>query len=125
MSDDAGPLNKALAAAGKSAVAPVVAAVQATVPRVSGDLAGTIRSSGTKSGAAVRMGSAAVPYAGAVDFGGYPPDSYPYESGGRYLFPAAETLASTAADLYAQGTQHALDAFAWTNETNNAKAVHD
>jgi hypothetical protein len=70
------------------------------------------------------MGFASVPYAGAVEFGGYPGDR-PFESGGRYLFPAAESLADTAANLYSQGTQHALDAFPWTNETNNAEAVHD
>jgi hypothetical protein len=122
--DDAGPLNKALSAAGKQAVEPVAAQARSSYPQVSGRLAGSVRASGTRSGAAVRVGSAALPYAGPVDFGGYPAGRE-YVATGRYLFPAAEQLASRAAELYGAGAQRAFDSFPWSNETTTAEAVHD
>jgi hypothetical protein len=129
--DDAGPLNKALSAAGKQAAEPVAAQARSSYPQarssypqVSGRLAGSVRTSGTRSGAAVRVGSKALPYAGPVDFGGYPAGRE-YVAAGRYLFPAAEQLASTAAELYSAGAQKAFDGFNWTNETTAAEAVHD
>jgi hypothetical protein len=121
---DAGPLNDGLKDAGRQAVQPVAAAVRSSVPRDSGNLSGTVRVTGSRTGAAVRMGRASVPYAGPVDFGGWP-EGRDYQSGGRYLFPAAVSLAAAAADAYATGAQRAIDAFAWTNETNNAEAIHD
>jgi hypothetical protein len=124
LTGDVGPLSNALKEAGRQAVQPVAAAVRSSVPRGSGDLSGTVRVTGSRTGAAVRMGRASVPYAGPVDFGGWPVGR-DYVSGGRYLFPAAVSLAGTAATSYADATQHALDAFPWTNETNDAKAVHD
>lgn len=39
------------------------------VPYVSGNLAGSIRSSGTQAGGVVRSGAARVPYAGVIHFG--------------------------------------------------------
>jgi hypothetical protein len=122
--EDAGPLNKALSAAGKQAAEPVAAQARSSYPQASGRLAGSVRTSGTRSGAAVRVGSAALPYAGPVDFGGYPPGRE-YVGTGRYLFPAAEQLASTAAELYSAGAQRAFDSFNWSNETTSAEAVHD
>jgi hypothetical protein len=70
------------------------------------------------------MGRASIPYAGPVDFGGWP-EGREYVSSGRYLFPAAGELAGTAAELYAAETQHALDAFNWTNTTSTSGAIHD
>ena len=70
------------------------------------------------------MGRASTPYAGPVDFGGYPGDR-PYLAGGRYLFPAAGALAGEAASTYAAATQRALDAFAWSNQTSNPEGIHD
>jgi hypothetical protein len=121
---DAGPLNTALSQAGKQAAEPVAAAARSSYPQVSGRLAGSVRTSGTRSGAAVRVGSKALPYAGPVDFGGYP-GGREYVSGGRYLYPAAEAWASTAAAIYGAASQRAFDSFAWSNETTNAEAVHD
>lgn len=80
--------------------------------------------SATRTGAAVRMGRKAVPYAGPVEFGGWP-EGREYIPGGRYLFPAAHALANSAASLYAAGVQRAIDGFNWTNETNNPEAIHD
>ena len=122
---DIGPLNKALAAAGKMAAEPIAGAVRSSVPQGdTGRLSGSVRVTGSKSGAAVRMGRASAPYAGPVDFGGWP-EGREYVADGRYLFPAASGLAEQAASLYSQATQRALDAFDWTNETDNAGAVHD
>jgi hypothetical protein len=125
---DAGPLNEALKVAGRTAAEPVAAAARSAYPQRTGDLAGTVRVGATRSGASVRVGSARVPYAAMVDFGGYPPkksSAYPYIQGGRYLFPAAAQWASTAAELYSAGAQRAFDQFAWSNETTDAAAVHD
>jgi hypothetical protein len=126
---DAGPLNEALKAAGRTAAEPVAAAARSAYPQRTGDLAGTVRVGATRSGASVRVGSAKVPYAAMVDFGGYPPkggsSAYPYIQGGRYLYPAAEQWASTAAELYSVAAQRAFASFSWTNETTDAAAVHD
>lgn len=46
-----------------------VAAVAASPPIVSGRLAGTVRSSGTKTAAIIRAGRASVPYAGPIHWG--------------------------------------------------------
>jgi hypothetical protein len=121
---DAGALLDAMKKAGRTAVEPVAAAVQSTVPKASGALSGSVRVSATRTGAAVRMGRASVPYAGPVDFGGWP-DDREYIAGGRYLFPAAEGLAPKSAQLYNDGMQRALDSFNWTNTTSDGAAVHD
>jgi hypothetical protein len=121
---DAGPLNKALSAAGRVAAEPVAAATRSALPDVTGHLKGSVRVGATRSGASVRMGSAAYPYAGPVEFGGYP-GNRPYHGSGNYLFPAARTWASTSAELYSAAAQRAFDNFGWSNETTNAQAVHD
>jgi hypothetical protein len=56
-----------LTKANKEVAAQVVAAVHA--PRRSGALAGSVRGSGTKSGAIVRAGGARLPYAGPIHYG--------------------------------------------------------
>ena len=114
-----GPLNKALAAAGRAAAEPVAAATRSRLPQVSGRLAGDVRVTATRSGAAVRMGRANLRYAGWVEFGGrrrVPHQSQrDYDSRGRYLFPAALNLAGQVAQRYSTATQTAIDAFGWTN----------
>ncbi|HEV7535581.1 MAG TPA: hypothetical protein VGP90_08100 [Acidimicrobiia bacterium] len=113
-----------LAQAGRRAVEPIAEAARAAVPHVSGDLAADIRITGSASGAAVRMGRARIAYAGAVDFGGWPPGRE-FLPNGRYLYPAARGLAPRAAQLYADALQRALDNYAWTNTTPNGEAIHD
>jgi hypothetical protein len=122
--EDAGPLNTALKAAGRAAAEPVAAATRSSLHDVTGHLKGSVRVGATRAGASVRMGSAALPYAGPAEFGGYPGDR-PYHGSGNYLFPAARTWASTAAELYSAAAQRAFDNFAWSNETTSAGAVHD
>jgi hypothetical protein len=136
--DQAGPLFAAMREAGRLAAQPVAAAVREAYPQDGGQydkhpgrLAGSVRVSATRSGAGVRVGNkGTVPYAGAVDFGGYPPKkstAYPFISAGRYLYPTAqnENLAATAGHLYTEAAQKAFDNFGWTNKTTNAGSVHD
>ena len=122
--EQGGQVARALVDAGRAAAEPVAAAARQSLPRDTGTLAGDVRVSATRTGAAVRMGRKAVPYAGPVEFGGWP-EGREFEAGGRYLFPAAAHLAEVAASVYAVGVQRALDAFNWTNDTDNAGAVHD
>lgn len=128
--DISGPLYKALSAAGKRAVEPVAVRARSSVPHVSGDLAGTIRSGGTRTGGNVRMGKAAIPYAGFVEFGGTRPQgptdraARPFIPTGRYLFPAAYTEQPAVTSLYndeLEGLFSRNDI--WTN--GGASSPHD
>lgn len=119
MTGDTGPLYKALAAAGRAAAEPVAAVTRSTLPQVSGRLAGDVRVTASRSGAAVRMGRSSLRYAGWVEFGGHrktPHQSFrDFNPRGRYLFPAAVQLASVAARRYTDATNRALEQFPWTN----------
>ena len=126
--DQKSALYTAIKAAGKTAAEPVAARARGDLPHDSGTLTGTVRTSGTKTGAAVRVGRSTVPYAGWVEFGGTRPDgsSREYVAAGRYLFPAAAGLATTAAELYSAAIDRALqDAANWTNTTDTGGDVHD
>ena len=93
-----------------------------------GALSGDVRTSGTKTGASVRVGRKTIPYAGWVDFGGTRPDSSSrdYVPAGRYLFPAAQALASKSAETYGQALERLFDdPSIWTNTTTDGSAVHD
>jgi hypothetical protein len=129
LADDVnGPLYKAIAAAGKQAVEPVAAATRASLPHDTGNLAGTVRTSGTRTGGSVRMGRASVPWAGWVEFGGSRPDGSEreYIPTGRYLFPAARQLASKAAEDYSQALTVLFERPGiWTNSTSDGSQVHD
>lgn len=76
----------------EGAVGPIANAL----PRKSGDLAGSVRAGATRRAALVRIGKAALPYAGSVEFGGWP-RGRPFIKEGRYIFPTAERLAPIAA----------------------------
>jgi len=129
MSDDqAGPLYAAIKAAGRAAADPVAARASSSVARDTGALAGSIRVSATRTGAAVRMGRATVPYAGWVEFGGTRPDGSErtYMPAGRYLFPAAQGLAPVSAEAYARAMSTVFNSDrVWTNTTDNPEAIHD
>jgi hypothetical protein len=120
----------ALAEAGRTAADPVASAARSSLPQLdtpehpAGTMANDVRLVGAKTGAGVKMGRASLPYAGPLEFGGWPPgrDMVP---DGRYLFPAARDLASTSAELYSVALQRGFDAAVWTNETTNAEAIHD
>lgn len=132
MGADTGPLAKAFASAGLKAVQPVAQLARSEVPKVSDTLAGDIRTNATKTGATVRMGRTRINWAGWVEFGGTrspqgPSNraARPFVRRGRYLFPAAEQLKNTTADLYSKEAQAVLDSFPWTNKASDGGAVHD
>ena len=124
--DQRGPLFKALANAGKTAAEPVAAATRSALPRSdrktvdAGRLRASVRASGTRTGASVRMGSKAVPWAGWVEFGGTRHKPFlshrDYVKDGRYLFPAARDLAERSFQLYSDAlTQVFGSSVVWTN----------
>lgn len=125
-------LFAAMKKAGYAAVQPIVGRTRGSLPvgtasrgHRSGALAGSLRVSAYRSGAAVRMGSKSVPYAGPVDFGGYPGER-PYMPNGRYLFPAAEGEAHRAVTEYSNAINDLFGRTAiWTNTSANPEAVHD
>jgi hypothetical protein len=128
--DVSGPLYREIKAAGKAAVEPVAARTRGSLPHVSGTLAGSVRTSGTRTGGSVRVGRATVAYAGWIDFGGTKPDGAEreYMPQGRYLFPAAQGLAQPAADAYSAAIGRILNGAGgavWTNTTTDPGAVHD
>jgi hypothetical protein len=126
----AGPLLKQMQQAAKSAGEPVAAMTRATLPQVSGQLAGTVRVTATRTGASVRMGSSSIRYAGWIEFGGTrraPHESMrDYQSNGRYLFLAARAEVGQVTALYEAAVTKALNAYRWSNEeTTNGGSVHD
>jgi hypothetical protein len=126
--DEQSALYAAIKQAGKDAAEPVAARARSAIPSRTGRLAGTVRTSGTKTGATVRMGYKSVPYGGWLEFGGTRPDgsSREYIATGRYLFPAASGLAPVSADLYARALSRVFSSSSsWTNTTNDPGAVHD
>lgn len=131
--DQQSALYRAIKAAGKDAAEPIAARARAEIPKVgknAGRLAGDVRTSGTKTGAAVRMGRKTIPYAGWVEFGGR--RTKPHESerefvpSGRYLFPAAEGLASVAASKYSTAIANVLESSGvWSNAGADGSQVRD
>lgn len=77
----------------------------ARAPRLSGRLAGTLRSSGTRTAGIVRAGRASVPWAGPVHWGwpGHNIKANPFISEG------AQATESTWIDVYQQALDHAID----------------
>ena len=97
-----------------------------------GQLGGDIRVSATRTGAAVRMGRASIPYAGWVEFGGRRKSPHnstrPFVKTGRYLFPAANDLGvgPLAAAAYSDAIARIFaSSGVWTNTTNDGGSVHD
>jgi hypothetical protein len=129
LTDDRGPLNKLMSAAGRQAAEPVAAATRSRLPQVSGRLAGDVRVTASRSGAAVRMGRSNLRYAGWVEFGGTRKtphrSSRPFLTQGRYMFPAAAQLAPVSARLYSDAVTRAFETYPWSNTTSAGGSVHD
>lgn len=123
--DVSGPLFEALKKAGRAAAEPVAAATRAALPHVTGTLAGDVRVFASRTGAGVRVGRAAVRYAGPVEFGGWPPGR-DFVRDGRYLFPAARGLAEASARAYSDELERVFSrSSVWTNATANVEAIRD
>jgi hypothetical protein len=133
LTDDVrGPLFKAIQAAGKAAADPVAAATRSALPTSdrpnvpgAGQLAASVRTSGTRTGAAVRMGTKRVPWAGWVEFGGtrHKPfqSSRPFVKDGRYMFPSARSLAERSEQLYSTAMSKVFaTSGVWTNPGDTA-----
>jgi hypothetical protein len=93
--------------ANKSAAEIVADRAIAKVPKRSGTLAKTIKAMGQARGASVKAGTAKVPYAGVIEFGGYP-DGYPFLPQGRYLTPAAKESTGDVVRLYERELQRLI-----------------
>ena len=118
--------------AARKVAEPVAAAIREALPKVetrqhsAGTLAGNVRTTATRTGSAVRIGSAAVDWAGPVDFGGWPPGR-PFEPDGRYMYPIArqEGIVTSAATEYSDALQRGFNSYNWSNTTNDPGSVHD
>jgi hypothetical protein len=113
---------KMLVAAGLQVSEPAAAQIASAIPSDSGTLSGTVRPGKVRTGAVVRVGTAAKPYAGWVEFGGTRPLQGPSERWprpfiptGRYIFPVAERLAPQAAETYSKAIGDLYDHYRWSN----------
>lgn len=109
---DKDTMAKAMVEAGLKVSEPAARAIAAALPHRSGRLSGSVRPSKIRTGAAVRTGTRAVPYAGPVEFGGYP-GRRPFLPAGRYIFPTASGYAAKAVDAYAEAITRAINSFPW------------
>jgi hypothetical protein len=105
---------RAMVEAGNSVAEPVAARIRAALPRRSGSLAGTVRAGKVRTGAITRTGTAGVPYAGPVEFGGWP-RSRPFLASGRYIFPTAQGASALAAAAYEQRITQAINSYPWSH----------
>jgi hypothetical protein len=132
----AGAVQKYMIEAGIRIANPVADAARSSVPhetdRVSSGktLEEDIRVNGSKTGATIRVGRKSGPaYAGWIEFGGKRnrphTSNRTFEAGGRFLWPAARALQSSASGAYNDAMQKAYDNFAWTNSQAGPEGVHD
>ncbi len=84
-------LQKEITGVFKRAAEKVADEARRRVPVRSGRLRDSIRPYATQRAAGVRMGKARVPYAGPVEFGGYP-KARPFVAEGRYIYPAFTSM---------------------------------
>ena len=128
--DTSSAMFAAMKQAGREAAEPVASATRSSLPQVSGRLAGDVRVTAGRSGAAVRMGRSNLRYAGWVEFGGtrrVPHTSHrEFRPQGRYMFPRAVQLAPESSRLYAAALERVLNSSSiWTNTTTSPGSVHD
>ena len=108
----------AMVAAGLAVANPLVAKIQQALPVQTGRLRGTVRAGKVRTGATVRVGTKAVPYAGWVEFGGTRRNPHistrEFVKDGRYIFPTARGEASDAVQRYAAEMQRIIDSYSWS-----------
>jgi hypothetical protein len=130
-----GQLTKAIQVAAREVAEPIAAATRSRLPQsdrrdaITGQLAGDVRVTASRGGAAVRMGRAKIRYAGWIEFGGHrraPHHSYrEVVPIGRYLFPAAREVAPQTLNRFLAAASDALRTYPWTNQTDDPGGVHD
>lgn len=79
-------------------------------PVKTGRLRNSIRAAGQAKQGLVRMGTSKVPYAGPIDFGGYP-KGRPFKSKGRILYPALDAASAEVERFYERAIDDALKDF--------------
>jgi hypothetical protein len=127
--DVSGPILDAIRDAGYKAAQPVMLKARAAWPHVTGAHGDSLRIIRVRSGATIAEGGKAdkVGGTGWLEFGGDLHGGFrPFVSGGRWLFPSAQSLASTVAQLYGDAIQRVLDkGSSWSNTTTDAAEVTD
>jgi hypothetical protein len=132
---------KAFVEAGMKVAEPLVGAVRSALPHLTGNMADTVRVAKIRTGAAIRVGTAAYPSIGPLEFGGYPrpggarwaggafreggtlynravSGGRPFVAGGRFVFPTAQGTAPKAAEEYSKAVQDAIDRYPWSTPTS-------
>lgn len=85
--------------------------VRGRLPRRTGALAASVRTSKTKRKAVIRMGRARVPYAGWIDYGGG--HGRPYVSRGRFMYPTAVESEQRAERAGEDSARHEIRRMRW------------
>jgi len=99
--DDLKPVNA-------QAAAIVQAAAASRAPRLTGRLAGSVRSSGTRRAGVVRAGGARIPYAGPIHWG-WPAH---HIAPNTFIVDAAQGTEPAWVEVYAHGIEQILDQIA-------------
>ncbi len=89
--------------------------IRGKVPRLSGQLAGSVTSGGLEDGVEVSMGLG-LEYAGWIEFGGTRGRSYVPE--GRYVYPSALDASDEFEKLAAQTATDSVGGFSWSTPSH-------
>ena len=113
---------KALVEAGLAVANPLVDKIRNALPvsdtNHAGRLRRSVRAGRVRTGATIRIGTKAVPYAGWVEFGGRRHSPHYSErefvKDGRYIFPAARNEGPEAVQRYTDEIQKIIDSYPWS-----------
>lgn len=97
-------LQKEIPKAFKPVVASLADRSRSALPSRTGTLRGSVRPFATQKRFGLRVGSKRVPYAGPVEFGGWPPGRS-FVRGGRFMFPLVEKERDRVGGEMAQALQ--------------------
>lgn len=87
----------------------IVPKVKAAYPKRTGELAGSVKASAGGQSQTIRV-RPSEPYAGPVDFGGWPPGR-PFIGDGRYLYPTVYSEQDKIVELTEKAVQHTISLF--------------
>lgn len=106
----AADVNKAAAPLG----ARIVGIVRGKVPRLTGQLAGSVEATADDAGVELSIG-AGLDYAGWIEFGGS--HGRPYIPEGRYLYPSVEEASDEFQQTAASAADDSASRFQWSTPT--------